>query len=598
MIFDFDCYFLKIKKKHMNYSHLINLKNNNNKNNNNREIDTNHSITHFSKNIQECKLNFLNNLFILGDLVENIYLSFPNNYNDFCKHSNYPLNCIQSVTVRIKSYNKTIKIVYYPSSTTYLSLVGNYNVLEYINIDNQIISIPKPSNIDIYSKNITKNIDVDVDFFVSSFFQDQKVIICPLKIKINEPCCCYCEVSIQRQEENLLVENNIIPLLHRNLKNIISLYVSDPIYSKPIPTLYIGTGMFNKNTTISDHILKNKSLDNVSIDSILEERKLWSNYNELIKTKQKDKDEFHYIMDQNSYDDFCCYLFFVCEMDLNNINEIILKIGGNVTCCFDGLWLQTRYEEYKLNINQNLDFLKDNYVLLPLPLIYKKNIISQSIEFIIKIKTSPIDPPLIYYKNKKDQDNKKNLPTNNCMETIVQCNYKNITSYRNEISSELLLNCNIFLCEIWCLVTYKGNICLKTDLKHPFSKLKLINHGLTILEGSADYYHKIIPLFFEQPTAQKYLIYRMIFDNNPLSFSYPVAKNSYEPGLFISNQSYHSIINIVDRRNEFFIKVYWDEEVIKQHYPETDQLKLYFFSESLNLLSSLNGESFLKFSCE
>ena len=86
----------------------------------------------------------------------------------------------------------------------------------------------------------------------------------------------------------------------------------------------------------------------------------------------------------------------------------------------------------------------------------------------------------------------------------------------------------------------------------------------------------------------------MVFHNTPISFSYPVTKNPYEPAQYIANQSHHSTLN-ASRIDNIHIKVFWDEEVIKQHYPETDQLKLYFFSESLNLLGSSMGHSRLRF---
>ena len=85
-----------------------------------------------------------------------------------------------------------------------------------------------------------------------------------------------------------------------------------------------------------------------------------------------------------------------------------------------------------------------------------------------------------------------------------------------------------------------------------------------------------------------------MFQNTPLSFYYPVTKNPYEPAKFISNHYCHSTLNASKIEN-IKIKVFWDEEVIKQYYPETDQLKLYFFSESFNLLVSNGGLTMLRY---
>ena len=434
-------------------------------------------------------------------------------------------------------------------------------------------------------------------------FHKQRTIICPLKIKSKTH---QIKVSIQRWEETLLSlnhqnnvnhininnhqnngnhHNHINNYINSNIKNIINLYVSDPIHLKPIPIPYMGSALFNRNTIIPDHIPKSESLDDVSIDLMLEDRKLWSDYNLMtISFPHNNSHDFYYTFDKNKYDKFSSHLFFVREMDLNNIEKFVLTINHQIICDYSGIWLQTRYEEYKNNIGDGKNFLIDGFILLPIPPIYNKNIQNYDLIFMIKIKNPLKDIPVVTFKSKKDQDNHF-VPEDTCMSAIFRLENRNCINYCNESSSELYINCNNLLCQLWGIMTYKDNICT-TSSPHPFLKLQFSLCDMIILKETPDYYHQIVPLSFGQPVTQKYLVYRMIFQNTPLSFSHPVAKNPYEPAKFISNRYYHSTLN-ANKIQNIQIKVFWDEEVIRQHYPETDQLKLYFFSESYNVLQSI-----------
>ena len=583
----------------------------------NTALDALYPLTHVSQNTKKIELNQTLSLTSSStDLIENIFLLFPEKYNDFCHRPDYPLDCIKSVTVEIipdiKSVtveitsditDQSFKIIYYPSSKQSL-FDETYNTLEYINIDHgNSILIPKVS---------LKNIN-DSTIFTSYFFLKQKIIICPIKIKTKTNKI---KVSIQRWQETLLsldsnLDNNIN--LNSNIKNIINIYCSDLIHLKPLPIAYIGSSMVNINKHIPNYIPKNESLNNVSFDFIQEERKLWSDYKALTRDiNNLNKNKFEQKMDGP----LCSHLFFVREADLDNIKEITLSIGSQDICRFNGIWLQTRYEEYKLNVDNNHDkapyhhhhhhnhhqVLMDGFILLPIPPIYDKNITLQYLEFYIYPKNPSMDPPLIYSKSKRDQDNQF-IPDDRCMSAVVHVNGNNCIDY-HPLHSELHVRCGYLLGQLWGVMTYKGDIC-PVSSPHPFLKLQLTFNeinitGMNLIDGvlfseePAEYYQKVVPLFFEQPLTQKYLVYRMIFHNTPLSFSYPVTKNPYEPAKFISNQYYHSTLNTI-HINDLRIKVFWDEEIIKQYYPETDQLKLHFFAESYNLLCSGDGISGLRY---
>jgi hypothetical protein len=53
-----------------------------------------------------------------------------------------------------------------------------------------------------------------------------------------------------------------------------------------------------------------------------------------------------------------------------------------------------------------------------------------------------------------------------------------------------------------------------------------------------------------------------MFQNTPLSFSYPVNKDSYEPAHFMSNEFFYSTLN-ANRVNNIHIEIFWDEDVIQ-----------------------------------
>ena len=229
--------------------------------------------------------------------------------------------------------------------------------------------------------------------------------------------------------------------------------------------------------------------------------------------------------------------------------------------------------------------------------------------FIIQVKNLSIKPPVLFSKIKKDQENDfipedpcdtgilqlteyKIKPTTSPIEFCLQVNSK-VINHINNYSSMFISDVGL-LFGLWGVVTYKGNLC-PVSSPHPFSRLKFSVNGATLFEETANYYTKIVPLFFEQQPTKKYLIYRIMFQNTPLSFSYPITKNSYKPSHFISNQGYYSTLN-ASRCNEAQMGIYWDKEVIQQHYPESDQLELCFFSENYNLLFSDGDFARLRFS--
>ena len=388
----------------------------------NRELDTKNHLTHFSQKTRKIELNQIINLGIDDDLVENIYLLFPDKYNDFCYHPNYPLNCLKSVTVEVISkINQSFKIIYYPPFKCTLSN-ETYNICEYMTIGD-VIFIPR-----------TFKYDQDKSVFVGSFFPKQKIIICPLRIQSKTH---QIKVSIQRWEETLLSLN--INNLNTNIKNLINLYASDSIYLKPIPITYIRSALFYSNAIIPDHIPKSESLDDIPLHFIQEERKFWSDYNQCTIKDNENQNILNYFS-RCSYDTYSSHLFFVHKMDLDNIKDITMKIGDNIICRFSGIWLQTRYEEYKQTIDQNMNFFEDSYILLPIPQIYNISIFWHSLNFIIKIKTPSTNPPIIYFKSIKDQNNKY-VPDGRCKSAIIQVN-SNCISYFNETSSKLKLECN------------------------------------------------------------------------------------------------------------------------------------------------------------
>ena len=119
-----------------------------------------------------------------------------------------------------------------------------------------------------------------------------------------------------------------------------------------------------------------------------------------------------------------------------------------------------------------------------------------------------MNPPILLSKSKKDLDYQFCDNNDNNISAIIQIN-NNCIDY-NPLHSELNINFNFLLCQSWSVLTYKNNICSSSS-PHPFFKLQFIFNDDVFMEGSGDYYHKIVPLFFEQPITQKYLIYRMMF---------------------------------------------------------------------------------------
>ena len=473
----------------------------------------------------------------------------------------------------------------------------------------------------------------DINVFGCSFFQKKQVIICPIKIRNNV----FLKVSIQQREETLLLKDNKINsfnvYLSNNIVKIVALYISEPIQLKPRPTLYIGCTLVDYFDKIPNclkipyclNIPKYESLDLVSPSLIQNEKKLWSDYIKLTKKKIEVnniiqyKYSFRYIPNVS-------YLFFIFKKDLYNIDVINVTMNGCTILSISGLWLQTRYEEHDNNNNNNgSDNNNDNnndndnnngsdnnnnnndnnYILLPLSPIYNINIEWTEMLFFIQVKNLSIKPPVLFFKNKKDQENDF-IPENPCNTGILQLTKYNINPNNPSIEdhykhkrlsrlksklvnpltdySSIYIHCIGLLFGLWGVVTYKGNLC-PASFPHPFFKLKFSINGVTLFEENGNYYSKIVPLFFEQQPAKKYLIYRIMFQNTPLSFSYPITKNPYKSSQFISNQSYYSTLN-VSRCNNVKIDVYWDKEVIQQHYPEFDQLELLFFSENYNLLFS------------
>ena len=324
------------------------------------------------------------------------------------------------------------------------------------------------------------------------------------------------------------------------------------------------------------------------------ERKKWSEYSELKRydEKQVNQESYLYVLKKEIGSS---YLFFIHKKDLSNIKYIDFVINGNRVSRIPGLWLQTRYDEYKENNNNNnkTQFSQDDdYILLPLPPIYSTNIQFVDPNFDIIVHDPLLNPPNLFSKSKNDIDNDF-VPQNRCASGILQLHHQEI-NYDNNEKSKIKFNINHLLCGIWSVVTYKGKVC-STSSPHPFSKLKSLAEKVTLSEGNGDYYNKIVPLYFEQSPFKKYLGYQIMFQNTPLSFSYPVRKNPYEPAHFISNNFYYSTLNTSRLFDGIEIEIFWDKEVIHQHYPETDQLKIHFFTESYNLLRSDNGSSVLWF---
>lgn len=329
------------------------------------------------------------------------------------------------------------------------------------------------------------------------------------------------------------------------------------------------------------------------------------------------------------------YVVYMRKEDVERVDKFEFSIGDYCVLDFSRKWLQVRHETLDDPTNP---LRMDGYYVLPIPPVFGVEHHTLEIQLYIneddKENISHVDRVAqenisLYICDMPFVGNQQIEAPTVCLERLlIQVQSGPKMYFHNEKFSTYSLFYNHLSCVWWFVLVYKDKMCFKVPKKneivrtktiktietdsdvlteivirevvrpntksiitHPFKRLSVHINNHELVSGDGDYFSEVVPMFYGQTPQEKYMAYRVIFHNTPPMLPYDhTFMNTIPRDYSTLGQPTcdYTTLN-TSRIDNIQVTVEWDLNVIREEYPETHQLYLEPFAETINVLRIMQG---------